>query len=167
MPGRFGAGVKDQRPLSERPDVLTFTGELLASPLTVLGRVSATLYASSSAPDTDFVVRLVDVHPDGFMQNLCDGVVRARYRHSVHEPAFIEPGEVCELKIDLWSVAHVFQPGHRVAVQVTSSSFPRWDRNLNTREQPGTGAQAEVAHQTLHHDAARPSAIHLPVAAAS
>lgn len=162
MPGKFGAGAKDHRPLSRRADVLTFTGETLQRTLTITGRVTADLWVSSSAPDTDFVVRLIDIHPDGFMQNICDGLVRARYRNSLSHPEWLTPGEACEVKVDLWSTAHQFQPGHRVAVQVTSSSFPRWDRNLNTTAGVGAGTEWQVARQKIWHDASRPSCLWMP-----
>lgn len=159
------AGVKDQRPLGERPDVLTFTSSPVKQPLMVAGRIVADLWVSSSAPDTDFVVRLIDVHPDGYMQNLCDGIMRARYRHSLKEVTWIQPGEIFELKVDLWSIAHVFKPGHHLAVQVTSSSFPRWDRNWNTKENPGAATRGQSAHQTIWHNTQHPSCIILPVLA--
>jgi hypothetical protein len=156
-------GIKDQRPLSARPDVLTFVGNQVNQPLRVAGRIMADLWISSSAPDTDFVVRLIDQHPDGYMQNLCDGIIRARYRHSLAEPAWLKPGEIYELKVDLWSIAHVFKPGHHIAVQVTSSSFPRWDRNWNTTEDPGAATTGQSARNTIWHDSSHPSCIMLPV----
>lgn len=162
LPGRYGSGVKDQRPLAGRRDVLTFAGTPLDWPLMVMGRVTATLWASSSAPDTDFVVRLLDVHPDGFLQNIADGIVRARHRRP-GAPELLAPGQVYEFPVDLWSVAHVFQPGHALAVQVTSSSFPRWDRHLNTAEPPGSGTAWQVAEQAIYHGGAYLSCLRLPV----
>jgi putative CocE/NonD family hydrolase len=146
--------------------VLTFAGSPVDRPLRVAGRVSASLWISSSAPDTDFVVRLIDRHPDGYMHNLCDGITRTRYRRSMKEPAWLKPGEIYELKIDLWSMAHVFKPGHRIAVQITSSSFPRWDRNWNTTEDPGAATSGQTARNTIWHDNIHPSLILLPVIAA-
>ena len=163
LPGVYPPGVRDQRSLSARADVLTFSGKPLQSPLTVLGRVTANLCISSTAPDTDFVVRLIDVHPGGYMQNLCDGILRARYRASRCEPQWLEPGVVYQLPVDLWSTGHVFRAGHRVAVQVTSASFPRWDRNWNTVEDPGAAVSGQKAEQTVWHDAAHPSHVVLPV----
>ena len=156
-------GVRDQRPLSERPDVLSFVGGPLDKPLAVMGRIIADLFVSSSAPDTDFVARLIDVHPDGYMRNLCDGILRARYRNSLEEPEWLTPGEVYRLKVDMWSIAHVFGVGHRLAVQVTGSSFPRWDRNWNSKDEPGAGTGGPPARQTVWHDAGHPSAVVLPV----
>ncbi len=156
-------GVRDQWPLGARPDVLTFLGAPLEKPLSVAGHIAADLFVSSSAPDTDFVVRLIDVHPDGYMQNLCDGILRARYRNSLKEAEWLTPGAVYELKVDMWSIAHVFKAGHRLAVQVTSSSFPRWDRNWNTQEDPGAGTSGRPALQTIWHDGRRPSAVVLTV----
>ena len=163
MPGVYPPGVKDQRPLSRRPDVLTFTGVPLERPLVAVGRVGARLWASSSAPDTDFVARLLDVHPDGTMENVCDGIIRARYRDALTGPQWLEPGRANALRVDLWSVAHVFKAGHRPGVQVTSSSFPRWDRNWNTREDPGAAMAGQVAEQAIWHDAENPSCIVLAV----
>lgn len=160
--GWHGLGVRDQRPLSSRSDVLTFAGPRLDHPYTVAGQVSATLWASSSAPDTDFVVRLIDIHPNGYMHNLCDGVVRARYRNSLAEPAWLTPRVVYEFHVELWPTAHTFQPGHQVAMQVTSSNFPRWDRNLNTMDAPGSGNVGQVAQQSIWHGGEYASCIWLP-----
>lgn len=157
------AGVVDQRPLSQREDVLTLTSSLLEQSLTVLGKVDARLWISSSAPDTDFVVRLLDIHPDGYQANLCDGILRARYRDSLVELAWLEPGQVYELRIDLWSSAHTFLAGHRIGVQISSASFPRWDRNWNTREDPASATVGQPARQTIWHDAKHPSAIVMQV----
>jgi putative CocE/NonD family hydrolase len=156
-------GVKDQRPLSARSDVLTFRGAPLEEPLQVIGRITADLWVSSSAPDTDFVVRLIDVYPDGYMHNLCDGILRVRYRQSLKEPSWMRNDQIYELKVDLWSMAHVFKLGHRIAVQVTSSSFPRWDRNWNTTEDPGSATAGQIAHQKIWHDSNYPSGVLLPV----
>jgi len=163
MPAVYPAGVADQRPLARRADVLTFLGEPLDRPLTIMGRVSARLWVSSSAPDSDFVVRLLDVHPDGMMHNLCDGILRARYREGWAEPRWLEPGAVYELPIDLWSTAHTVRAGHRLGVMVSSASFPRWDRNWNTTEDPATATSGPIAQQAIWHDAARPSHIVLSV----
>ncbi|MHB1355506.1 MAG: CocE/NonD family hydrolase [Anaerolineae bacterium] len=163
MPGVFPPGIKNQRPLSLRQDVLTFFGSPLAQPLTIIGDVIAKLWVSSSAPDTDFIVRLLDIHPDGYMQNICDGILRTRYRDSLTESTWLEPGKAYELTIDLWATAHTYLTGHRVGVQVTSSSFPRWDRNWNSSVDPALATMGVVADQTIWHEAAHPSCIILPV----
>jgi predicted acyl esterase len=140
----FPAGPLDQREIEDRPDVLVYTGEPLSVPLEVVGRVRVHVVAVSSAPSTDWVARLCDVDADGVSVNIVDGVLR------------VDDADPCprEHVIDLWSTAHVFLPGHRVRVQITSSSFPRWDRNLR-------------GEQTIYHDAARPSRIVLPLTADS
>jgi putative CocE/NonD family hydrolase len=165
------AGPRDQQPIEDRPDVLVYTGEPLREPYTVLGSVYATLFAASSAPDTDFVARLVDVYPDGRAMGVADGIVRASARESYPAPGVIqpvapspiEPGEVYEYVIDLWATGLTFLPGHRLRVEITSSSHPRWERNLNTGESAVHSSQSEVAHQTIFHDDARPSRITLSV----
>ena len=164
-------GPRDQRPNEERPDVLVYTGEPLEEPYTVIGKVHATLFAASSAPDTDFVARLVDVYPDGRAICVADGTIRASARESYPapgvirptEPSLIEPGEVYEYSIDLWATGVTFQPGHRVRVEITSSSFPRWDPNLNTGETSANSSRAEIAHQHIFHDAEHPSHVTLTV----
>ncbi|HWQ12865.1 MAG TPA: CocE/NonD family hydrolase [Roseiflexaceae bacterium] len=155
----FVPGAADQRPIEARPDVLSYTSAPLDRDLEVAGRVSARLWAASDAPDTDFVARLVDVHPDGFAQFLADGIVRARAALG----APLEPGRPYELVVDMWSVANVFRAGHRVRLDICSASFPRWDRTLNTLASTPTLADARPARQTIFHDAARPSCVLLPV----
>jgi uncharacterized protein len=156
-------GVMDQRPVEARDDVLVYTTEPMTAPLEVTGPVTATLYAASTAPDTDFTAKLVDVHPDGFARNLADGIVRARYRESLTAPRPLTPGEVTKLTIDLWATSHVFLPGHRLRLEIASSNFPRFDRNLNTGEDPATGTRWQTARQTVFHDARHPSHVTLPV----
>lgn len=163
----YPAGPYDQRALEARPDVLTFTSDPLAADLEVTGPITVRLQAASDGPDTDWVARLCDVHPDGRSINLADGIVRARYRDFFRgAPASpIEPGRVYEYEIDLWATSNVFKAGHRVRVDITSSSFPRWDRNPNTGTPLGQDAELRPARQTIVHDASRPSAIYLPVVA--
>jgi hypothetical protein len=143
-------GPIDQASVESRQDVLVFTSAPLREELEVTGRIRAVIEVESSAPSTDWVARLCDVHPDGRSINLCDGIVR------VEEAA--QGSRRCE--IDLWSTSNVFLRGHRLRVHVTSSSFPRWDRNLNTGRQGGR--DHAVARQRVHHGAARPSFIELP-----
>ncbi|MGN6187513.1 MAG: CocE/NonD family hydrolase [Conexibacter sp.] len=147
----FPPGPFDQARVEARPDVCVFTSEPLERDLEVTGRVRLVLHAASSAPSTDWVGRLCDVHPDGRSFNVCDGIVRVR-------GGLQEAGRY---EIDLWSTSNVFLAGHRIRVHVTSSSFPRWDRNLNTGRQ--REPRIEVAQQRVYHDQARPSWIELPV----
>jgi putative CocE/NonD family hydrolase len=156
-------GVQDQRPVESRQDVLVYTGETLAEPLEVTGPLSVALFAASSAPDTDFTAKLVDVRPDGYAQNIADGIARARYRNSREAPAPLVAGEVTRFTIDLWATSHVFLPGHRLRVEISSSNFPRFDRNLNTGGDPATTTRGQTAQQTVFHDSRYPSHILLPV----
>lgn len=158
-------GVQDQRPVELRDDVLVFSSEPLDQPLEITGPVSVELWASSSAVDTDFTAKLVDVRPDGYAMNLLDGVIRARYRDSASEPKPMVPGEVYRFTIDLWATSAVFLAGHRIRLEISSSNFPRFDRNLNTGESFGAGTVGVVADQVVHHDEARPSCVVLPVIA--
>ena len=156
-------GVMDQRPVETRPDVLVYTSAVVTDALEVTGPVVVTLYAASDAPDTDFTAKLVDVRPDGYAQNLADGIVRARYRSSRQTPTSLIPGEVSRFTIDLWATSHVFRPGHRLRLEISSSNFPRFDRNLNTGADQATGTRWQPAHQTVFHDARYPSHILLPI----
>jgi hypothetical protein len=158
------AGPVDQRPNEQRHDVLVFSSEPLQSPVEVTGPVTVRLHASSSARDTDFVARLIDVYPDGRAVNLTEGVIRARFRESLWEPPrLLEPGEIHEYTIELQPTSNVFLRGHRIRVHITSSSFPLWDRNPNTGLEQGMYADLQVAQQTIFHDQARASHILLPV----
>ena len=162
-------GPHDQTKAEERADVLVFTGEPLTSPLEVTGPVKVVLYAASNATDTDWTAKLVDVHPDGRAFNLCDGILRARYRDQSpgasppFRPTLIEPGKVYRYEIDLWVTSNVFLPGHEVRVEISSSNFPRFDRNPNTGHAFGADAELNKATQTVYHDAQWPSHILLPV----
>jgi hypothetical protein len=157
-------GPYDQRPLESRPDVLTFTSDVLTQDTEITGHVELQLYAASSAPDTDFVAKLLDVYPDGRAMNITEGVIRARFREDVWgAPKLMEPGTVYQFTIDLQVTSNVFKAGHRLRLLITSSNFPLWDRNLNTGNDPATDTQMAVARQTIFHDAERPSHIVLPV----
>jgi putative CocE/NonD family hydrolase len=158
-------GPLDQRVLERRDDVLVYTSEQLEGDLEVIGPVEMVLYAASSARDTDWIVRLCDVHPDGRSIFLTEGIVRARYRNS-HEgdsTELLEPGEVAEYRFRCYPVANVFRAGHRIRLDVTSSSFPRFSRNLNNGEAVGTSTRIEVARQTVLHTSRYPSHVLLPV----
>ena len=159
-------GVENQAQVEERQDVLVYTTPRLAEPVAITGPVSVTLYASSSAPDTDFTAKLVDVEPDGYCANIADGIIRARYRNGCEREEFLEPGEVTEFRIDLWDTAHTFLPNHRIRLEISSSNFPCFDRNLNSRVTPALGSaeDAQEAAQQVFHDASYPSHLILPVA---
>lgn len=159
------AGVVDQRPVEQRDDVLVYTSEELSEAVSIAGDVTADLYVESTAPDTDFVVRLVDVEPDGYAMNVTEGALRVRYRNSLEETDFIEPGSVYELSIDLRPVAHTFRPGHRIRLDITSSNFPKLDRNPNAAIPVATATEEDMgpATQTVHHGGSRRSAVTLPV----
>jgi putative CocE/NonD family hydrolase len=155
------SGPADQRRAETKS--LTFTSAPLQEDLEVTGPVRAVLHAKSSAVDTDWVVRLSDVYPDGRSILIVDGILRARYRESVTEPTLITPGHVYRYEVDLWATSNVFKAGHRLRVSVASSNFPRWNRNLNTAESPEVGTLFETAVNTIYFDAPRPSHILLPV----
>jgi len=156
-------GVMDQRPVEARADVLVYTSPVMTDALEVTGPVAVTLYAASTAPDTDFTAKLVDVDPDGYARNLADGIARARYRNSRTTPTPLTPGEVTKFVIDLWATSHVFLPGHRIRLEISSSNFPRFDRNLNTGEEQATATRWQAAGQTVFHDSRYPSHVMLPV----
>jgi putative CocE/NonD family hydrolase len=153
-------GPKDYGPIEHQ--VLCYTTDVLPTDLNVVGPVTAVLYASSSARDTDWVVRLCDVQPDGRSLSVCDGILRARYRDSLSRPTLLNPDQVYEFRVDLWSTAQVFKAGHRLRVHVTSSDFPRYDRNLNTGGPPGAESESVIAVNHVFHDATRPSHLLLP-----
>lgn len=157
--GGTPVGPIEQARVENRADVLVYSSEPLRDPLELAGGVDLRLFVASSAPDTDFVAKLCDVSPDGISVNLCDGIERARWRNGATEPSFLTPAEVYEFMIDLGPIAHVFRPGHRVRLQVTSSMFPGWDRNMNTRNPVGVDIHGEVARNTVFHDADRPSCL--------
>lgn len=157
------AGPRDQTAVEQRNDVLVFTSEPLTRELETTGPIKLVLYAASTAKDTDWTGKLVDVWPDGRAINLCDGILRARCRESSDKPKLIEPGKVYRYEIDLWVTSNVFLPGHRIRVEVSSSNFPRFDRNPNTGHPFGADATLQKATQTICHDADRPSHIILPV----
>ncbi len=165
MTPEYPGGVFDQRSTEARHDVLVYTTPALEQDTEVTGPLIVHLWATSSAPDTDFVARLVDIYPDGYAQNLNDGIIRARYRDFAQgtAPSLIEPGKAYEYVIDLWATSNVFKQGHRIRLDITSSNFPRWDRNPNTGHAFGEDSELVTAHQTILHDADHPSFILLPI----
>ncbi len=158
------AGPRDQKDVEARNDVLVYSTPPLDADTEVTGPVTLDLFAKSSAVDTDFTAKLVDVWPNGFVQNLTEGILRARYRESTRGAgAPIEPGKAYEYKIDLWSTSNVFKKGHRIRLEVSSSNFPRFDRNLNTGKNAADSASFVKATNTILHDPEHPSALILPV----
>ena len=156
-------GPFDQRGIEARSDVMVYSTPPLDRDLEVTGPIVVKLWAASSAPDTDFTGKLVDVEPDGFARNLTDGIIRARYRYSRSNPELIEPGRVYEYTIDLWATSNLFKAGHRIRLEISSSNFPRFDRNPNTGAQPGSDTRLEPAMQRVFHDTRYPSHVRLPV----
>jgi hypothetical protein len=171
VPTQAGAGraiehvfeAHEQGAVEDRIDVLVYTTPVLESDVEVTGPVALKLFAASSAVDTDFTGKLVDVWPDGKAYNVVDGIVRARYRKSVSKPELIKPGTIYEYTIDMRYTSIVFKAGHSIRVEISSSNFARWDRNLNTGKPIGQDSEIKVALQTIFHDNQYPSCIILPV----
>ncbi len=158
-----GIGPEDQRPAEARNDVLVYTTAAFSKDTEVTGPVSLDLYVSSSAVDTDFTGKLVDVWPNGFAQNLTEGILRLRYRNSQEKPELANPGETYHITVDLWATSNVFLAGHKLRLEVSSSNFPRFDRNLNTGEEQARATRMVKATNVIYHDRAHPSAMVLPV----
>ena len=156
-------GPADQSPNSARQDVLEYSTPPLTDGVEVTGEISLELYASSSAVDTDFTAMLIDVDPSGYERLLTDGIVRARFRNSTEKPDLITPGKAYKYTIDLWTTSNYFKPGHSIRLQVSSSNFPRFNRNLNTGEPTAGSTGMSKAKQAIFHDPQRPSALVLPV----
>ncbi|HET8580823.1 MAG TPA: CocE/NonD family hydrolase [Nitrospiraceae bacterium] len=176
LPGAFNQrgrldfiGCKDDLPLAARPDVLVFESLPLNSDLEVTGPLTVNIWASSSAVDTDFTVKLLDVYPpspdypDGFQMNIADGIIRARYRSDREHPELLNPGEIYKFTITPYPTSNVFQKGHRIAVHISSSNWPRFDVNPNTGEPVGRHTRMIVADQVIYHTRDYPSHIVLPV----
>ncbi len=161
----FGAtaGPRDQSQVEERYDVLVYSTLPLEKDVEVTGPVKLILWASSSASDTDFTGKLVDVHPDGKAYNLCDGILRARYRNGRNKAVLLEPGKPQRFEIDLGVTSNRFKRGHRVRLEVSSSNFPRFDRNPNSGQPFGTDTEMLTARQTVFHDSKHPSHLLLPI----
>lgn len=155
-------GPRDQRLIEERDDVLVYTSEPLEEPMEVTGPINVKLWAKTDVKDTDFTARLIDVSPDGEAINLTDGIIRARYRNGNH-PAEDLNHEIIEYDIDLWATSNVFLPGHQIRIEVSSSSFPRFDCNPNTGKTLFDTAETKRAVQTIYHNKQYPSHIVLPV----
>lgn len=153
----------DQREIEARPDVLVYTSDVLTEAVEVTGPITASLWVASSARDTDFTVKLVDVYPDGTARLLTDGILRARYRESNTALKLLEPGTPTEITVNVGVTSNLFRAGHRIRIEVSSSNFPRWDRNPNTGGPFGEETQLLRAEQTVFHDPSRPSRVVLPI----
>jgi putative CocE/NonD family hydrolase len=156
-------GPYDQRPIEGRDDVLVYSTPKLDSSLEVSGRITAKLHCSTSVKDTDFWVQLVDVFPNGYSMHVTDGIIRGRYRESLEKAKLLTPGRIYEFNIDLWVTSNVFLKDHRIRIDVSSSSFPKYDRNPNTGHRFGMDAKTIIAHQTIYHDPDHSSHIVLPI----
>ena len=156
-------GPYDQRCLEMRSDVLCYTSAPLATDLQVTGPIMLTLYAATDCRDTDWTAKLIDVSTTGYAMNLCDGILRARYREGFASPRLLEPGKVCGYEIEVGVTGNVFRKGHRIRLEISSSNFPRFDRNLNTGHYLGLDSEMRQAKQTVHHSKDFPSHILLPV----
>ena len=161
--GFLPPGVYDQQAVEARPDVLVYTTPPLERPVEVTGPIVVTLHASSSALDTDFTAKLVDVDADGYARNIAEGIIRARYRMPRSPASLIEPDKVYEYNIDLWATSNLFRVGHRIRLEVSSSNYPRFDRNTNTGEAIGTDDEFFPALQSVYHTESHPSHVTLPV----
>ncbi len=156
-------GSFDQSEVESRKDVLVYTTSPLKEGIEVTGPITATLYVSSSARDTDFTVKLVDVYPNGVAYNVQEGILRARHREGFTRKVWMKPNEIYEVKVDLEVTSNYFGPGHRIRVEVSSSNFPRFDRNLNTGGANYDETKWVTAENRIHHSAKYPSHILLPV----
>ena len=162
-------GPRDRTAIEQRADVLTFTSAVLTQAVEVTGPVTATIWASSDTLDTDFTAALVDVEPaaedgeEGRPIILCEGIVRARFRNGTDNPEMMAPGEIYEFDIDMWDTSNLFEEGHRIRVEISSSNFPRYNRNLNSGNPIATDTEITVANQQVYHDSLHPSHITLPV----
>lgn len=161
--GSTDSDLLDQRPMERRDDVLVYTTEPLKEDLMVVGPVKVILYAVSSAVDTDFTGKLVDVHPNDLAQGLNYGIVRARYRDSFEKPTLIEPGKIYKYEIDLWATGNLFKKGHRIRLEISSSNFPGFLPNTNTGNDIGSDTERKIARQIIYHDAEHPSHLILPI----
>ncbi|MGA9774193.1 MAG: CocE/NonD family hydrolase [Blastocatellia bacterium] len=161
-------GPVDQRPLKGRGDYLRFQTAPLEADVTIQGQVLFKLWAATDAPDTDFMIKLVDVYPDGYEAIILDSALRARYRKGrrASDVDMMKPGRPELMTIDLWSTSLTFEQGHRIAVHISSSNYPRFEVNPNTGEAPGKSSLPfRVATNRIFHDKSHPTAISLPVTA--
>jgi putative CocE/NonD family hydrolase len=161
VPTLFQVGVQDQRGVESRGDVLVYTSDPLERDTEVTGYVTLDLWAATTAEDTDWTGKLVDVHPDGRTLNVCDGILRASYRDSLETPSLVKSGEICQLRVEVGPTAMLFRKGHRIRLEVSSSNFPAYARHTGSPHDQS--AEMTPATQTVLHDADHPSALQLPV----
>lgn len=157
------AGPQDQRPVEQREDVLVYTSDFLTDSLAIAGQVRMKLFAATDGPDTDWMIKLVDVYPDGYALPVSEGILRARFHEGLNKISLLSPGQTYEFDIEMTPTANVFLPGHRIRVDITSSNFPQFDRNPNTGAPLGSDAKTRVAEQTIYHGGMKASNIILPV----
>ncbi|HEY6393129.1 MAG TPA: CocE/NonD family hydrolase [Bryobacteraceae bacterium] len=162
-PKVFPWGPMDQRPVEKRNDVLVYTSQPMKRELEVTGPIKVVLYASTSALDTDFTAKIIDVFPNGEARNLTDGILRMRYRHGLEKAELAQPGEIYPLTIDAGVTSNVFLPHHKIRIEISSSNFPRFDRNQNTGRVIADETTLKTAQQSVYHGAAYPSHVLLPV----
>jgi hypothetical protein len=156
-------GSLDQRAMELRDDILVYSSDVLKEPVEVSGFIETTLFVSSDAKDTDFTIKLIDVYPDGRAYNLDETIQRARYREGYDREVFMEPGKVYQIRLTPMSTSNLFEKGHRIRIEVSSSNFPRFDRNLNTGGNNYDESVGVTAKNTIYHSKEYPSAISLPV----
>jgi len=166
---RFFGSTEPYRALAERQDVLVFQTPALEADVEVTGPIAANLFISSDCPDTDFTIKLVDVHPpnadypEGFAMNVADGILRVRYRDSWEKPSLMTPGTVYRIQVTAFPTSNLFVRGHRIRVDVSSSNFPHFDVNPNTGEPEARATSLRIATNRVYLDASRPSHIILPI----
>lgn len=156
-------GADDYSAIERRDDILVYTSEPLKEDTAIVGPISAKLFVSSDCKDTDFMVKLLDVHPNGKSIRMIDGMTRMRFRAGMTEQVLMTPSDVYEIDVDVWNTSNVFKKGHQIRVEITSSAFPKYDRNLNTGEHLATSSNMQTAHNTVYFDENRLSYIELPL----
>jgi putative CocE/NonD family hydrolase len=155
-------GPYDQRPVENRDDVILFTSNILTKPVEATGNIKARLYVSSDCPDTDFTVKISDVYPDGRSMLITDGILRMRNRNGFDHWEFMEEGKIYEIYVDLWSTSYIWNTGHRIRIAISSSNYPRFLSNPNTKEPIARNLSYNIAHNTIYIDEEHPSCLILP-----
>jgi putative CocE/NonD family hydrolase len=157
------AGPQDQRPIETREDILVYTSDFLKDPVTIAGQINMKLFAATDGPDTDWMIKLIDVAPDGYAMPVSEGILRARFREGLDKMSLLTPNQIYEYDIAMTPTANVFMPGHRIRVDITSSNFPQFARNLNTGAALGQESEPRTAKQTIYHGGPHLSHIILPI----